>query len=91
MQVNRLVEPVGYTGGMTLIEELDLAANSFLDAGMNDDAKLAASAAGALRKFQSALSTVMLKAPSYDWNADPDNLTKLTGEAFALVQSEYES
>jgi hypothetical protein len=33
----------------------------------------------------------MLKAPSYDWNADPDNLTKLTGEAFALVQSEYES
>lgn len=74
---------------MTLIEELDLAADMTLEEDP-EGAKLLASAAGALRKFNDVLSTVSHKAPGYDWNSDPENLTLLIGEAFRLVQSDYE-
>jgi len=72
---------------MTLIEELDFDSHVLSDEGNHEDARIFARAAGALRKLEAALSTVMQKAPGYDWNADPESLTLLAGEAFALVQS----
>lgn len=72
---------------MTLVEEVELEISNNNMFYFQEGIELLQRLSKALEKSNSALSTVVLKAPGYDWNSDPEELTKLTGEAFALFEN----
>ena len=67
---------------MNIIEELEMTAMMHADNGETEYGKLYMRAAGEIRQLRRALSELNTRAHSgYDWNADPENMTLLVGNA----------